>query len=190
MLFVYLFVGFLIVLGLVFVGLYNGLIGKRNRVDESLSSVDVMLKKRFDLIPNLVGAVDRYMDHESGVLRELTALRARAMTGDLSAEERAEVDRATSAALGQLMIQVEAYPDLKASENFLQLQAALNEIEEQLSAARRTYNAVVTEFNNAIEMVPSNIVAGMMNLARRPYFEVDEGETATPDVGALFGDRT
>jgi LemA protein len=186
MLFFGLFFGFIILCGLVFVGIYNGLIGKRNRVNESLSSVDVMLKKRYDLIPNLVGAVDRYMEHEQGLLRELTELRARAVSGSPTDAERAELDQATSAALGQLMIAVENYPDLKANENFLQLQSALNEVEEQLSASRRAYNATVTAFNDAIEMFPSNVVAGMMGLAKRPWFKAEEAVHTTPDVAELF----
>ena len=178
--------GLIVLCALWLVGVYNGLIGKRNRVNEALSSVDVMLKKRYDLIPNLVGAVDRFMEHEGDLLRELTELRSRAVSGNPSDAERAELDQQTTAALGQLMIAVEAYPDLKSNENFLQLQASLNEVEEQLSASRRAYNASVTRFNDAIEMFPSNVVAGMMSLSRRPWFQAEEAAHATPNVGELF----
>lgn len=176
----------LVVVGVWFVMIYNGLVGKKNRVEEAESSIDVMLTKRFDLIPNLVASVERYMEHESDTLAELTALRAEAMSGGVSPERKAEIDQEVSGALGQLMISVENYPDLKASENFLQLQRALNEVEEQLSAARRTYNAQVTSLNTSIEAFPSSIVAGMMNLERRPFYEAEEAARARPDVGAMF----
>lgn len=179
----------ILVLALGAVGIYNGLVRRRNAVDQALSSVDVMLKKRFDLIPNLIETVQRYMEHERDLLTELTALRTRATSGaaELSAEERAALDRQVSGALGRLMIAVENYPDLKASQNFLQLQGALNEVEEQLSAARRAYNAAATAFHNAIETVPGNLFAGSMGLVRRPLFEAAEVERANVDVGALFG---
>ena len=145
-----------------------------------------MLKKRYDLIPNLVGTVERYMTHEKDTLRELTELRARATAGGATDAERAEADRQVSGILGRLMIAVENYPDLKASQNFIQLQGALNEVEEQLSAARRTYNATATAYHNAIETIPGNLVAGSMGLSRRPLFEASTVERANVDVGALF----
>jgi LemA protein len=166
--------------------MYNSLIGKRNQVDQAASSVDVMLKKRFDLIPNLVAAVDRYMAHERGLLTELTELRTRAVQGDLSTSQRVELDNEIRSALGRLMVSVEAYPDLKASQNFIQLQGSLNEAEEQISAARRAYNAAVTSFNNAIQMAPSNILAGMMSLTPRPLFTATEVERQSVDVRGMF----
>lgn len=173
---------------LVYFVLYNGLIRRRNNVDQSLSTVDVMLKKRFDLIPNLVAAVEAYMGHEKSTLTELTALRTRALSGDLSDVERADLDRKVSGALGQLRVAVEAYPDLKASANFVQLQGALNEVEEQLSAARRAYNAAVTVFNTAIQTVPGNLIAGSMGLTQRPLFAASDAERANVDVAAMFND--
>lgn len=166
--------------------MYNGLIGKRNQVDQAASSVDVMLKKRFDLIPNLVATVDRYMAHERGLLTELTELRTRALQGDLSTTQRVELDNEIRSSLGRLMVSVEAYPDLKASQTFVQLQGALNEAEEQISAARRAYNAAVTSFNNAIQMAPSNILAGMMRLTPRPLFAATEVERRSVDVRGMF----
>lgn len=183
---IWLVIGLLFVAAVWFVMIYNGLVGKRNRVEEAESSIDVMLTKRFDLIPNLVSTVERYMEHEQDTLAELTALRAEAMSGGLTSERKAEIDQEVSGALGRLMVSVESYPDLKASENFLQLQRSLNEVEEQLSAARRTYNAQVTTLNTAIESFPSNIVADMMSLERRPFYEAEAAARATPDVGALF----
>lgn len=185
---IYVLVGLVVLVGLFYFGIYNGLIRKRNGVDQALSSVDVMLKKRYDLIPNLIATVERYMAHERDLLNELTALRTKT-TGaqDLSTEERVALDRQVSGALGRLMITVENYPDLKASQNFLQLQGALNEVEEQLSAARRAYNAAATAYHNAIETVPGNLIAGSMGLARRPLFEASDAERGNVDVGALFG---
>ena len=169
-----------------FMVLYNSLIAKKNQVDYAFSGIDVQLKKRHDLIPNLVATVRQYMEHERGLLERITELRARALSPNLPEGERMQVEAALSTALRNLMIAVENYPNLKANENFLHLQASLNEIEEQLAAARRAYNAAVTDYNNAIEMFPTNFVASMMGLSRRTVFEATEQERATPDVSQLF----
>lgn len=176
--------GLLLLLLLIAVGMYNSLIGHRNQVENALGSVDTQLKKRHDLIPNLVDSVRQYMQHERSILEQITSLRTRAMSG--SPAERMKAEGELGQALRGLMVQVENYPDLKASANFLHLQASLNEVEEQISASRRAYNASVTDFNNAIEMFPSSMVAGMMGLARRPVFEASEAERETPRVGQLF----
>ena len=120
------------------------------------------------------------------MLKEVTALRSKATSGDISPDEAVALNSSLQTALGGLMVQVEAYPELKANENFNQLQRTLNEIEEQLSSARRAYNAAVTDFNNTVEMFPTNIVAGMMNQKRRKLFEITESERQNVDVGALF----
>jgi LemA protein len=179
----------LIILGVVVAALllmYNGLIGKKNDVENAFAGMDTMLKKRYDLIPNLVASVKQYMEHEAGVLTEITELRAKAISGRLSPDETVDLNRKLGTAMRGIMIAVENYPDLKASENFMQLQRSLNEVEEQLSASRRAFNAAVTRFNNAVEMFPTNIMAGMMNYRRRSLFEIDEAERQRPDVGALF----
>lgn len=168
------------------IGIYNGLVSRRNRVDQAYASIDVMLKKRYDLIPNLVATVERYMTHERELLSELTELRTRAISGDLPPAQRLETDQAIGGALGRLIVSAESYPDLKANQNFLQLQASLNEVEEQLSASRRTYNAAVTDYNNAIQMVPGNLLAGPMGFQARPLFEAAEVERRNVDVGQLF----
>lgn len=165
--------------------IYNGLIGRRNQVDQAFASVDVMLKKRYDLIPNLVASVE-YMVHERGLLTELTELRTRALSGDLSPDQRVSAENAVNATLGRLMVSVENYPDLKANQNFLQLQGSLNEVEEQISAARRAYNAAVTDFNNAIQMFPGNLMAGSMGLSQRTLFEASAVERQNVDVRAMF----
>lgn len=172
--------------GIVVAVLYNGLINKKNQVDNSFATIDTMLKKRYDLIPNLVDAVQEYMKHEAGVLKEVTAMRAKATSGNLTQDETVDLNNRIGRAMRGIMISVENYPDLKASTNFLQLQGALNEVEEQISAARRAYNANVTDLNNAIEMFPTNLLAALMNLQRRQLFEADEEERENPDVGDLF----
>lgn len=174
------------VVALIFFGLYNSLIGKKNDVERVFASIDVLLKKRYDLIPNLVSAVQKYMQHEAGTLTQITELRAKAVSGQLSNDERVDIDNKLTKSLGGIMVAVENYPDLKANQNFLQLQASLNEVEEQISAARRAYNAAVTELNNAVEMFPTNLLAPMMNLKRRAVFETSDQERQNVNVGQLF----
>lgn len=178
--------GVTLILLFIIVSIYNGLINKKNSVKESESSVDVMLKKRHDLIPNLVAAVQKYMQHEKGVLTEITQLRTQLKRGGLSEADKFALENTLTSKLSGIMVSVENYPDLKASDNFQQLQRALNEIEEQISASRRSYNAAVKSLNNCIEMFPSSIVAGMMNLEKRPFFEITNIERANPDVSTLF----
>ncbi len=171
---------------LIFAVLYNSLVNRRNQAQYAFASVDALLKKRYDLIPNLVAAVKQYMQHEAGTLTEITALRARATAGGLSGDEAVEVNNRITKALRGLMVQVENYPQLRASENFQHLQASLNEVEEQLSAGRRAFNAAVTDLNNAVEMFPTNIVAGMMGFRRRALFEIPEAERENVSVKELF----
>ena len=171
---------------LIVFGMYNGLIGKKNAVENAFASIDTILKKRYDLIPNLVASVKQYMQHERGLIEKVTELRARAISGNVAPDEAIALNNEINRALGGIMVAVENYPDLKASENFLQLQRSLNEVEEQLSAARRAFNAAVTDFNNAVEMFPTNIMAGMMHYARRQLFEIPETERQNPNVKDLF----
>ncbi|MDP8263974.1 MAG: LemA family protein [Candidatus Aceula lacicola] len=175
------------VIGVLAFGMYNGLIGKKNDVEKSFGSIDVMLKKRYDLIPNLVAAVKQYMQHEAGTLTEITELRAKAVSGNLSSDEKVSLDNKITKTLGGIMVAVENYPDLKASQNFIQLQGSLNEVEEQISAARRAFNASVTDYNNAVEMFPTNIFASMMNYKRKAVFAVaNEQERQNVNIGDAF----
>ena len=176
----------LVAVVLVVVILYNSLVNKKNQVANSFAGIDALLKKRYDLIPNLVAAVQKYMGHEKGTLTEITQLRARAVSGNVSDDEKVALNNQIGKMLGGIMVAVENYPDLKANQNFLQLQAALNETEEQIAAARRAYNAAVTDYNNAIEMFPTNILAGMMNYKGKPFFEAAEAERQNVDVKKLF----
>lgn len=171
---------------LVLLVLYNGLIVRRNACVNAFATIDVMLQKRYDLIPNLVSAVKGYARHEAAVFTQVTELRAKALAG-LPSDESVRVNNEITRALGKLIAVAENYPQLRASENFMHLQRTLTEIEEQLSAARRAFNAAVTEFNNAVETVPSNIVAGWMGLARRELLETREEQREPPNV-ARSGD--
>ena len=179
-------IGVAVVILVAVFAMYNGLIGKKNAAENAFASIDTILKKRYDLIPNLVAAVKQYMEHERGLLENVTALRAKATSGNISSDEAVTLNNEINRTMGGIMVAVESYPDLKASENFKDLQRSLNEVEEQLSAARRAFNAAVTDFNNAVEMFPTNIMAGMMNYKRRQLFEIPETERATPDVKSLF----
>jgi LemA protein len=179
----------LIVLGvvaLIAILMYNSLIGKKNQVDNIFAGVDAVLKKRYDLIPNLVASVSQYMEHEKSTLEKVTEYRAQAMKPGISDEQKIALDAKLTSALGAINIAMEAYPDLKANENVMHLQRSLNEIEEQISAARRAYNQAVTDLNNAIEMFPTNLIAGWMNLQRRAVFEITVTERQNIDVDALF----
>jgi LemA protein len=179
-------IGILVLAFIIVMVLYNSLIGKKNQVENAFGGMDTMLKKRYDLIPNLVSTVQQYATHERELLEKVTNLRTQAIQGNLSDEDKVELDNQISGALGQIMVAVESYPDLKANKNFLQLQASLNEVEEQISASRRAYNAAVTDYNNGVEMFPTNIMAGMMNLKRKKVFEITETERQNVNVGDLF----
>jgi len=175
-----------LVLALLFgVSLYNRLVRLRNGTDNAFGTIDVQLKQRCDLIPKIVDAVRGYMTHERGVLERLTELRARAAFADVSQAERLALDGQMSGLLRGLVARVEAYPDLKASETVLMLQRSLNEVEAQVAAARRTYNAAVTAYNTGIETVPANIVAGLFGFTRRPLFEASAEDRAVPETGRL-----
>ncbi len=166
--------------------LYNGLVAKKNDVERSFSSIDVILKKRIDLIPNLVASVQTYMKFEQQTLTEVTRLRSQVMTGGTTRSERIDLENQISRSLGNILALAENYPELKSNAQFVQLQAAIYEIEEQISAARRFYNSAVTEYNNGIEMFPSNLVASAMNYQPRRLFEATEQERQNVDVNALF----
>lgn len=178
--------GAVVLVALLLVVLYNRLVFLRNQVTQAFASIDVMLKKRHDLIPNLVGAVRGFMSHEKGLLEEITALRARAISGGLSPAERIEVEGKISKALSGIMVAVENYPALRSNENVLQLQASLNEVEEQISATRRFYNAAVTSYNTAIQSFPAVLAAGALGFRESKVFEIGETERGVPDVGRLM----
>lgn len=163
--------------------LYNRLVRSRQMATEGWSGIDVQLKRRSDLIPNLVETVQGYASHERSTLQEVTELRnqARAMPAEDIAG-RAHVEGLLSGAIGRLLAIVENYPDLKASPNFLQLQATLAGIEDEIQMARRYYNGATRELNVMVESFPSNLVAGMFGFSQRAFFETDDRGRAVPEV--------
>jgi LemA protein len=167
-------------------GAFNSLVSARNQAEKAWASIDAMLSKRFDLIPSLVDTVQRYIEHESDLLREVTELRGAAGATRTGAAQAAALDAQTEHVLSRLVATAEAYPELKASENFQQLQRALNEVEEQLSAARRSYNAAVQHYNDSLRMVPTGWLARMAGFEERPYYEAPALHAGRPDVGARF----
>jgi len=175
-----------IVLAIVLVLMYNSLVAKKNQVENIFASVDTQLKKRYDLIPNLVASVSKYMEHEKSILQDITKLRAEANKPNISNEHKMALDAKMSAALGSIMIAVENYPELKANENVMHLQHSLTEVEAQISAARRAYNQAVTDYNNALEQIPTNFMASAMNYRKKDVFVISEGERQNVDVKELF----
>lgn len=157
------------------VGIYNALIKLRNTSEQSWSDVDVQLKRRYDLVPNLVETVKGYASHEKETFEKVVEARNRAM-GAASPEDKAQAENFLQSTLKSLFALAEAYPELKANQNFIELQTELSEIEEQIQLARRYYNAVVRDLNTKIESVPSNIVANMFGFEKREYFELDSTE--------------
>ena len=180
--FIYVSVFFLVLVAI----MYNGLINKINQVENVFAGMDVQLKKRYDLIPNLISTVKTYMKHEADTLLKITELRAKAISGEISNDEKIKLNNTISSALGGIMVAVEDYPDLKASNNFIMLQESLNNVEEQISAARRYYNTSVTSYNNAIEMFPTNILAKIMKMKRKQVFNVIQSERENINAGELF----
>ena len=175
-----------LVVGIIGVVLYNSLIAKKNAVANAYGAIDAMLKKRYDLLPNLVETVRQYMNYERDTLTKITEMRTRAINPDLPSEEKVQLENQINAAMRNIMVQVENYPELKANQNFLQLQGSWNEIEEQISAARRAYNASVNNYNNAVEQFPTNVFARMMNYQLKSFFEIPDEERKNISAKELF----
>jgi len=174
-----------VVIGIVGVTLYNSLVRRRNMVDQAFSTIDVQLTQRYDLIPKLVETVKQYMTHERSLLEEIVRLRTQAVQATNSAD-RIRADNELSGAMGRLNVTMENYPQLRSSENFVHLQRSLNEVEEQLAAARRTYNAAVTDYNNAVQTFPSSLVAGGAGFGLRQMFAADVQKRGDVDMKRLF----
>jgi len=178
----------LLLLVFIVVGMYNGLVKLKVQCDNAWSDIDVQLKRRYDLIPNLVETVKGYAAHEKGTLEDVVAARNRAMSSQGPAA-KAEAEGALTSALRQVFALAEAYPQLRAVESFNQLQATLNQIEDSVQNARRYYNAVVRDLNTKIQVFPSNIIAGMFNFKPREFFEISApAEREVPKVS--FGGAT
>jgi LemA protein len=173
----------LVVVGIIFVSMYNSLVKRRNQVDNAWSQIDVQLKRRHDLIPNLVEAVKDYMSYEQETLTNVTNARAAAIgAANAGPQAQAAAENALTGTLKSLFAVVENYPDLKANQNVLSLQEELTATENRISFARQFYNDSVLTYNNKIQMFPSNILAGMFNFTARQFFEVPEGDREVPKV--------
>jgi LemA protein len=172
----------LVVLALILVGLYNRLVRYRNRVDNAWAQIEVQLKRRWDLIPNLVETVKGYAAHERGVFEAVTEARTRAQQAQSPAES-AQAEGILSQALGRLFAVAEAYPDLKATQNFQELQAQLSETEDKVAVSRQVYNDTVLTYHNAIQTFPGTLFAGPFGFTTREFFDVeDEAQREAPQV--------
>ena len=174
-------VAVILLLALAVVVIYNRLVRLRNRTENSWAQVDVQLRRRYDLIPNLVEAVKGYASHERATFEEVTQARTAAQQAQ-GVEEQAKAENVLTAALGRLFAVAEAYPELRATENFQQLQAQLAEVEQNIVISRQVYNDAVLSYENALETVPTNVVAGMFNFQPRAYFETEDATREAPSV--------
>ncbi|MBI5231467.1 MAG: LemA family protein [Coriobacteriales bacterium] len=165
----------------VFIGIYNRLVTLRNRVDNAWSQIDVQLRRRYDLIPNLVETVKGYAAHESGVFERVTQARSAAINAQ-GVEAQGQAENMLTGALKSLFAVAEAYPDLKANESFLNLQAQLTDTEGKIAYARQFYNDSVMTLNTTIQTFPSNVVAGMFSFKERVYFEIEPAAAEVPKV--------
>ena len=161
------------------IAIYNGLISLRNRTDEAWSDIDVQLKRRYDLIPNLVNTVKGYAQHEKELFEKVTQARTAAM-GAQAPGDKAQAENMLTGALKSLFAVAEAYPDLKANTNFLELQRELSDTENKIQASRRFYNGNVRDFNTKIQVFPNNMIAGMLNFKEYDFFELDNKEEKDP----------
>ncbi|MFA5777374.1 MAG: LemA family protein [Parcubacteria group bacterium] len=160
---------------------YNGLIKLKNRVDESWSDIDVQLKRRYDLIPNLISTVKGYAAHEKELFEKVTQARTQAM-GAQTPEDKEKAENMLSGTLKSLFAVAEAYPNLKANQNFLELQRELTDTEDKIQASRRFYNGNVRDFNTKIEIFPNNIFAGILHFVKREFFQADASEKENVEV--------
>ena len=176
----------LVIVGVVLlfvVGIYNGLVSRRNRIDEALGQIQVQLKRRHDLIPNLVNAVKGYMNFEQKVLTDVTNARASAVAaGAQGPAQQAAAENALTGTLRSLFAVVENYPELKANQNVLSLQEELTTTENQISFSRQHYNASVLEYNNAIQVFPAVLLAGMFGFTKRDFFDAEPEAANVPNV--------
>jgi LemA protein len=170
-----------VALALFVVLVYNRLVRLRNRVENAWAQVDVQLRRRYDLIPNLVETVKGYASHERATFEEVTQARTRAQEAR-SVEEQAQAENVLTAAIGRLFAVAEAYPELRATENFQQLQAELAETENKIQVARQVYNDTVLTYENARETVPTNLIAGLFGFGPKAYFEIEEPAREAPRV--------
>ena len=169
---------------------YVNVVKTKNKVDEAMASIDVQLKKRYDLMPNVLFLANKFMEHERGLLENITALRAQALKLDSSLgsiEGKLKLDGEIQRQMGQLMVNMENYPQIKADQTMIQSMQTYNEVEEHIAAARRFYNAAVLDLNNAVELFPSSVIASMFNFKQMPFFKVeDEKERQAVNAKEFF----
>lgn len=177
---VYILLGLVVVLLVLGAGMYNQLVRRRNDALEAFSSIDVFLKQRYDLIPNLINTIKGYTAYESGTLEKIVQLRSQAMSAPPS--EKGASEAALAGALKSVFALAESYPDLKASQEFNQLQQTLTGLEESIQRARRYYNATVRDLNTSVESFPNNLFASMFGFQKMEYFDVPENETQNIEV--------
>ncbi len=176
--------GILVAVAIYAISIYNRLVKNRQMVEEGWSGIDVQLKRRTDLIPNMLETVKGYMSHERELLEEIARLRSQAAgAANATPGERGPIEAALSGAIGRLFAVVENYPDLKANQNFLDFQHTLKEIENQIQMSRRYYNGSTRNMNILVESFPSNVLANMFKFQKADYFEIDEDERTVPQVG-------
>ncbi len=169
--------------------LYVSVITKKNNMKEAFSSIDVQLKKRYDLIPNILFIANKFMEHERGLLTDITRLRAQAAElpqGYENAAQKMELDNKISTLMGQLKVAVENYPQLKSDQTMIQAMQTYSEQEEHIAAARRFYNSAVKELNNAVEIFPTSLVALLLGIKQAPFFEAAEAERERIDASKYF----
>lgn len=171
-------VAVVILLGII--GLYNNLVRMRNNRENAFANIDVQLKQRHDLVPQLVSTVKGYASHEKTVLENVTNARTAAMSAN-NINDKIQAENKLSSALANLKVSLEAYPDLKANQNFLQLQTEISDIENKLAASRRFFNSATKELNNAVQTFPANILAGMFGFHKEPMFEIPATDRASLD---------
>ena len=178
-----------LVLALMFYNMYVQLIKKRNKVREATGGIDVQLNKRYSLIPNILTIANKFMEHEKGLMEEITSLRTKAESIKSDANtisEKINLDNQIASKMGQLMVNVENYPQLKSDQTMVQAMQTYSEVEEHIAAARRFYNSAVNELNNAVEIFPSSLIAGMINISSYPFFEASEDAKAEVNAADFF----
>ena len=166
-----------VVLILAVIAMYNNLVRLRNNRENAFADIDVQLKQRYDLVPQLVATVKGYAEHEKGLLESITAARSAAMNAS-SIDDKIKADQQMTSALAGLKVQVEAYPDLKANQNFMQLQGELSDIENKLAAVRRYFNSATRELNNAVQTFPNNLIAGIFGFHKEAMYEIEASQRA------------
>lgn len=182
-------IGFILVIAfliLLSIWTYNSLIGKRNQISNAEGSIDSMLKKRFDLLPNLVDTCKVFLAHEKEIFNHLAELRTQASAGNLDRNSKDSINASASKTVAGLMILAENYPELKSSNNFIQLQAAWNETEDQIAASRRFYNSAIVDYNTSIQVFPSSLVASVFGFKERKVFKAKTEERADVSAKKMF----